>query len=810
MITSVANITSIRLPTEKAHGVHTVHMCSAFADVAGTCTLLHPKPHRSYGSDGQDMAAFYNAPDNFRDLALPFPDLLYHTTRHFRPAAPVAFRLQQYAWSCRAALFCKNAGFSLHNTHEPLQALLLGLLGLPTIIELHSVPGTIETRYLRRFIRTRGYAGITTLTHPMREVMSNLLDLGTDEIAVTPCALDTRPYAALPPRQKTRHALGLPQDRPIIGYVGRFTTMGMEKGIPQLIEAAARLRDMPCPPLLLCVGGPIEQEPKYRRIADATGLPQERLIIRDYAPHREIPSWLCACDVLPINWENTPYLAINPSSMKMFEYMATGIPIVASDLPSLRDVLRHDENALLVPAGDVDALTNTLRDVLARPEAHARLGAAARREVLASHTWRNRAQAMVGHAETTLRRKDDVDGSGKRLREIRRPAVAILGSMRYASPLDPTSAQKFSLMAGKGSLYVIGQSGRPAFRSFTEHAHFVLLPRLPLPGTGFLSIQFFSPFVLLWLIFRRRLDCIIAQSPFEGASSALAKALARLLGRRVALVVESHGDFEASLFLTRTIRSKKLHAWIIRTLARFALRRADAFRAVSRSTAQQLQRWSTTAQVTIYPAWIFLDPFYAASHGTGRGNDILFAGDIAFLKGIDVLCEAFAGIHERYPETRLRLAGPEVNQPFRIQLEQLVKRLDIAAKVDFLGKLSVADLATEMAMARAVVLPSRSEGTPRVLVESLAAGTPIVCTQIGGMPDIAADPSYSRCLPVGDSKALRQGLEAFLEPYDDVRMRDICRHRAAEIFAPKTYVDTVFNVAAEARARAGLAPREEA
>jgi glycosyltransferase involved in cell wall biosynthesis len=78
----------------------------------------------------------------------------------------------------------------------------------------------------------------------------------------------------------------------------------------------------------------------------------------------------------------------------MFEYMAARVPIVASDLPALREVLRHDDNALLVPPGDPAGLAQGLTTVLADPALADRLATRARQDV-ARHTWQERAGRIL-------------------------------------------------------------------------------------------------------------------------------------------------------------------------------------------------------------------------------------------------------------------------------------------------------------------------------------------------------------------------------------------------------------------------------
>jgi glycosyltransferase involved in cell wall biosynthesis len=83
------------------------------------------------------------------------------------------------------------------------------------------------------------------------------------------------------------------------------------------------------------------------------------------------------------------------SSLKVMEYMSSGVPLVASDLPGVREVVEHERSALLVPAGDEAGFAAGLRRLAEDPELGGRIAAQARSDYLARHTWRARAKAVV-------------------------------------------------------------------------------------------------------------------------------------------------------------------------------------------------------------------------------------------------------------------------------------------------------------------------------------------------------------------------------------------------------------------------------
>jgi len=108
--------------------------------------------------------------------------------------------------------------------------------------------------------------------------------------------------------------------------------------------------------------------------------------------------------------------------------------------------------------------------------------------------------------------------------------VVFIGGARYNQPLDATSEKKWRLLSELGEMFVIGFSQDIRPRRFTQHAHFYLLPKFPLPVFRYLAMFTVGPALAFWLILRHGVRVLVAQSPYEGFAAAIAKVLARLVG----------------------------------------------------------------------------------------------------------------------------------------------------------------------------------------------------------------------------------------------------------------------------------------
>lgn len=221
-------------------------------------------------------------------------------------------------------------------------------------------------------------------------VGQELRSAGVDEarILVRPNGVDPDLFGTRSDSSVVRSTLGI-HGGPIVGFVGTF---GAWHGVANLLRAFAQLRGHGGAKLLLVGDGP-ERKACEQLCVDLqlTG----RVIFAGTRVHEEIPALLRACDVLvaPFSWPRLePFIG---SPTKLFEYMASGRPIVASALGQVRDVLSDGESALLVPPDDIAALANGIARLLGDPSLGERLASCAQTVVRQRFTWRRNVDALL-------------------------------------------------------------------------------------------------------------------------------------------------------------------------------------------------------------------------------------------------------------------------------------------------------------------------------------------------------------------------------------------------------------------------------
>ena len=395
-------IANARLPTEKAHGYQIIKMCEAFSHNDKQVELVYPFRFQPSGFNVIDnIYRHYSVSRSFKTTRLFSLDTIFlagKLPRRFQPLIQLLL-IQAFSYAIRASLYLRR------NWSDP-ESILFGRdeytfwvlclqrrkIRAKLVYEAHTLPGQGWRR--GRIAILKNLDGWVVTTQQLKRLY---VEAGVPEgkICVAHDGVDLAQFAISTSKEEARRNLGLPLERPIIGFIGRFETMGMEKGIPELIQAMSHITSNSHSPLLVCVGGPMEAVSGYSKVARHHGVPEGRLKFVDHVPPREVPYWIRAFDVsvMPFPW--TEHYASFMSPLKMFEYMAAGAAIVASDLPSLREVLRDGENAILVPPGDPEGLAHGLQRLLDKPEFA--LGIAQQAQMDAkNYTWDIRARKILG------------------------------------------------------------------------------------------------------------------------------------------------------------------------------------------------------------------------------------------------------------------------------------------------------------------------------------------------------------------------------------------------------------------------------
>ena len=347
--------------------------------------------------------------------------------------------------------------------------------------------------------------------------------------------------------------------------------------------------------------------------------------------------------------------------------------------------------------------------------------------------------------------------------------VLFVGRSRYRLPLAETLRRKWDALADVIDVRVVASS----FDRTEGDATFRLRRRTPLDGPLF--------WVTLPLRVRREAaawkpDAIMAQSPFEAAAALVART-------GVPVIVELHGDWRTFARLYGS-PLRRAAARIADAVGSWAVRHASAVRTVSPYTSR-LAREAGREVAAEFPAYMDLDPFSGPAYPLPAQTTALFIGVLEPYKNIDGLAAAWRRAKPQLPDAALRLvgSGTRTDIPASLVRDGLATwepRLDTDGIVRALDDSSV------------LVLPSRSEGMGRVVIEAQLRGRPVLGSNVGGIPDLVTD-GVDGVLVEPNPDALAASLVRLLaDPAEIARLAAAARAAGERwLVTPEEYAESV-------------------
>ncbi len=378
-------ISNSRIPTEKAHGFQIVKMCDSFAQSRAEVELILPdRSNREF--KGVDIFRHYGLKNNFQIVKLKSLD----PTWLFKAPAGFYIKIQSLFFMNSLRRWLRRQNLStediLYTRDELLMPLLLKF-SKNVIWESHALPRRLD--FYKKYIQS--CRAIMPLTLRIKE---DLVKLGIAEakILVSPDAVDLEVFDINMDKQTARQELHLEDDKIILGYTGSLKTKGLDKGVSLILRAAVKLKSGFNNLQVVLVGGSLEDIEFYSKQCRELGVEMMVTFIPK-VDQRTLAIYQKAFDILLMPFPNIKHYAHYMSPLKMFEYLAAKRPIIASDLPSIREVL-SESSCFFVKAGDSEDLANVIKQAMTATKLST--AKAAEAYVLAGkYSWQQRAKNIT-------------------------------------------------------------------------------------------------------------------------------------------------------------------------------------------------------------------------------------------------------------------------------------------------------------------------------------------------------------------------------------------------------------------------------
>ncbi len=360
-----------RFPSEKADSLFAILDAKSFVDQGVQVDIIVP---RRLGRKS-DVFGFYGLNDFCKIKYLPILDLYILPIPKF---ISYFVGIGSFAISCLIyAIFnSKKDEYFYSNEIVPLYPVSFIR---KTFYEMHDYPESKKGIFARMITRMD-----KILIHNRWKTDRVITEFGINKnkIITLPNAVSVEEFDIQISRQQARQMLGLPLDKKIVVYTGHFYSW---KGIDLLAQTASKMPQYD----FYFIGGNPSAVSQYKAKYDSINMH-----FLGFRPHKEIPIWQKSADCLVIpNTAKEDISKYYTSPMKLFEYMASGVPIIASQIPSIEEIVSDNEVKFFEP-DNVESLINAIDNILQDQDSAKKLAKNARVKVN-DYTWRIRAQKII-------------------------------------------------------------------------------------------------------------------------------------------------------------------------------------------------------------------------------------------------------------------------------------------------------------------------------------------------------------------------------------------------------------------------------
>jgi glycosyltransferase involved in cell wall biosynthesis len=366
----IYHLSAARVPSNTANSIQVMRMSASLAAL-GHEVVLFCRP----GDPAPDPYDYYAVPRSFEIVTQGWP----------------AVRVVGSACYARRVLRAVRARTTpdLFYGRHLLSILRVRRLGVPAVAEVHEPPATVVHRALERaLLRSPALERFVTNTEALRAEYLRLYPF-VDPTRVVAAPNGAEPSFGLAAPRELPGRTGVPR----VGYVGHLYP---GKGLELIVRLASEMPHVD----FHVFGGTAHDAAHWRRTASPSNL-----LLHAHLRPSEVPAALATFTIALApyqyrvavsggNGDAAPWM----SPLKLFEYMAHGKAIVASDLPVLREVLEHGVTSILCRPDDAPAWCAAIQRLIGEPALARALGERARMAVLDRYTWTHRARLVLGSA----------------------------------------------------------------------------------------------------------------------------------------------------------------------------------------------------------------------------------------------------------------------------------------------------------------------------------------------------------------------------------------------------------------------------
>lgn len=348
MAMKIAYVSTSKLPSRTANSIHVMNACDALCRL-GYSVDLYGFIGNEELNDGLDLFGYYGIKSDFGVVLSP-------PTRNYN---------QKIRWYCQLVGVLWKKTYDLYYTRDLGAAAMFAFAGLPVIFESHKpVSGLLQLFLFKRIQTQPSLKAIVVISKALLQIMDKRGQvLDHSRFVVEHDGVTLEKFSDIAERELRRSVM-------TVGYFGHLYA---GRGIEVILSLAKRLDNLE----FYVIGGEERDILRIRSLIESEGINNVRLL--GHLSNADLPTHLQNIDILLMPYQeetsvaNVGNTSAFMSPLKMFEYLATGIPFVASEFDVLKEVLTDKENCLMVPPTDIQSWEIAVRSLVEDKELYAAL-----------------------------------------------------------------------------------------------------------------------------------------------------------------------------------------------------------------------------------------------------------------------------------------------------------------------------------------------------------------------------------------------------------------------------------------------------
>ena len=312
--------------------------------------------------------------------------------------------------------------------------------------------------------------------------------------------------------------------------------------------------------------------------------------------------------------------------------------------------------------------------------------------------------------------------------------VLFVAPTKYNYPINEDLKNKFITLSDICEPFIFAFSDKKTTTT-VGNTSFIFHKKLGYRLLNYLKVIYLFLFSVPKTVKHHRIDIVCFQDP---VTSYFAIKSLKLRNSNVKIVLESHGDFIETIALEKKLLIPTIYKKIFKLISSYSIKNADQIRSISSFTEEQVKSYGYKGKFVRFPAWINLDKFLKAKN-IRDANDyfkIIFVGSVTDRKNPKLIVRAISKIDS---EISLEIIGPTPNKNYLNGLKDSISNSQHKENIFLSPFIEIDELVQKYSSANLFILPSKSEGLGRVVIEAQATACPVLVSSNTGAVDLIID-----------------------------------------------------------------------